>query len=309
LTDLAQLWWGMRFRIEFLERKGAEFQTLFTRIMELRHPGDFTQVRPWGNIGDLKCDGWLASEKRLFQVYAPNELSQAQTDKKMDEDFKGALLHWGGKFDHWTFVHNSREGFPPFVLQKTQAFEESHPTIGFVPWGYANLRQKMFELDALALADIFGAAPSAASMQSVRFAEIEKVLQHLQVTEPPAGADLRPVPKDKLAANALSNDVADFLRLGMRKAPVVADFFKRHHDPRYGDALAYQFIQRYLDLKRAGKDPDAIFWELRGYAGANDSKSDREESAALAVLAHFFEECDIFERPGQMEGTNRDPAD
>ena len=87
----------------------------------------------------------------------------------------------------------------------------------------------------------------------------------------------------------------------MIKSSLVAQYFASYRDPRYGDALAFQFKEKYIELRQHGFDPDSIFWELRGYAGANDATSDREQAAALAVLAHFFEECDIFERPNENE--------
>lgn len=302
MDQLSRQWYLKCFEVEFLRSKAFEFQTLFTRIMEQAHTDDFTQFRPWGNIGDEKCDGWLASEKRLFQVYAPNELTKTETEKKMDEDFEGAVKHWSKQFDHWTFVHNARHGVPPFVLKKTQNYQVAHPTVGFVPWGYAELAEKVKSMESDQLIPLFGFAPSPVAMQNVRFADIEQILQYVMAAEAPTFADLRPVPKDKLEANRFSDDVENFVILGMRKSHLVGEFFKKHSNPRYGDALAYQFGKKYVELKTSGLSPDEIFWGLRSFAGANDAKSDKEQAAALAVLAHFFEECDIFERPSTLGG-------
>jgi hypothetical protein len=307
MEQITRMYWERTFERDFVVSRYSAFQTLFTKIMELRHPHDFTQVRPWGNIGDQKCDGWLASEKRLFQVYAPDELTKTETEKKMNDDFRGASTHWSGKFDHWNFVHNSRDGVPPFVLQKTQAFGKANPNIDFTPWGYAELRAKLFELMPVDIQLILGPAPSTIAMQSVRFSDVEKVIHHIQTVEPPSGVDLRPVPADKLQTNALSDDVAAFLTLGMIKSSLVAQYFASYRDPRYGDALAFRFKEKYLELKQSGLDSDSIFWELRGYAGSHDATSDREQAASLAILAHFFEECDIFERPDENEVKGGEP--
>jgi hypothetical protein len=69
--------------------------------------------RPWGNQGDRKNDGFLKSERRLFQVYAPNEMEAAKAKTKITADFEGAKEHWGKHFDKWTFVHNATDGLPP----------------------------------------------------------------------------------------------------------------------------------------------------------------------------------------------------
>ena len=66
-------WYGKDFEIAFRKAKDDVFQTLFERLMNLAYKADFMACRPWGNVGDKKNDGFLKSERRLFQVYAPNE--------------------------------------------------------------------------------------------------------------------------------------------------------------------------------------------------------------------------------------------
>ena len=66
------MFYGQRFRIAFLENKGSSFETLFSRIMAHAHPNDFELVAPYGKLGDLKCDGYRASDKTVFQCYGPS---------------------------------------------------------------------------------------------------------------------------------------------------------------------------------------------------------------------------------------------
>src|SRR5689334_11072685 len=107
---IARSHYELRFRVEFLERKGIEFQGFFATIMEKRYPEDFIRVRPWGSAGDWKNDGYLKSQRKLFQSYAPNELTANECVSKIDEDFSGALPYWKQHFNTWVFVHNSRDG-------------------------------------------------------------------------------------------------------------------------------------------------------------------------------------------------------
>jgi hypothetical protein len=69
--------------------------------MEKRYPGDFITVRPWGNVGDRKNDGYLRSKRMLFQSYAPNDISAAECVAKIDDDFLGALPFWQKYFGAW----------------------------------------------------------------------------------------------------------------------------------------------------------------------------------------------------------------
>lgn len=70
--NLQDAYYEARFENAFLRAKGDEFQTFFERLMGLAYKADFMACRPWGNQGDRKNDGFLKSERRLFQVYAPN---------------------------------------------------------------------------------------------------------------------------------------------------------------------------------------------------------------------------------------------
>ena len=57
-------YFGMVFRDHFFHAQGDEFQKFFGKIMNTRYPGDFTQTRPWGPLGDDKCDGYLPKTNR-----------------------------------------------------------------------------------------------------------------------------------------------------------------------------------------------------------------------------------------------------
>ncbi|HZG44561.1 MAG TPA: hypothetical protein VEY93_16535 [Longimicrobium sp.] len=108
----------LKFELEFLKKKGNEFQDFFAAIMEVRYPDDFQRVRPWGKSGDRKNDGFRRSNGQLFQVYAPNELTATDAIAKIDEDFRGAQSFWKDHLKIWTFVHNASSGLGPDVLAK-----------------------------------------------------------------------------------------------------------------------------------------------------------------------------------------------
>ena len=97
--NLTQAYYESRFENLFRAAKGNEFQSLFERLMGLAYKADFMACRPWGNQGDRKNDGFLKSERRLFQVYAPNEMEAAKAISKITEDFDAAKMHWGSHFD------------------------------------------------------------------------------------------------------------------------------------------------------------------------------------------------------------------
>ena len=106
--------WEIVFRLACRERRGEAFQELFSQIMERRDAG-FQRVRPWGNSGDRKNDGWCPSRRILFQSYAPSTFSASALVAKLIEDYEGAIEHWESYFDTWVFVHDDIEGLGPGV--------------------------------------------------------------------------------------------------------------------------------------------------------------------------------------------------
>jgi tetratricopeptide (TPR) repeat protein len=150
----------LKFENAFLSAKGTAFQDLFVSIMSKAHPDDFIACKPWGRSGDKKNDGFLKSARTLFQVYAPNEMSEAEAVKKIDEDFRGALPYWREHFDSWVFVHNSRAGLPPAAKKKLLDLSLAHPAIRIGHWSYEELLGQFRELPTEAMIALYGAAPT-----------------------------------------------------------------------------------------------------------------------------------------------------
>ena len=124
-----QAYYEKEFENRFLRSKGTDFQSLFELLMSLAYPADFVACRPWGNQGDRKNDGFLRSERRLFQIYAPNEMKESVAITKITEDFEGAKRYWGDHFDKWVFGHNAIGGLPPHVHELILNFEKKNPGI------------------------------------------------------------------------------------------------------------------------------------------------------------------------------------
>lgn len=293
---LQQAYYEQRFESLFLRAKGDEFQTFFERLMGLAYKADFMACRPWGNIGDRKNDGFLKSERRLFQVYAPNELDAIKTIAKITEDFEGAKPHWGEHFDKWVFVHNATGGLPPHVLQKLLDFERENDGIALESWGLEELLLVFRRLSLDDLATWLGLAPTEETKARVGFKELQVVLESLAGRTSLVDAPVRSVPPGKIEANDLSDSVAVLIRNGMIKAPLVSAFFDSWHDETLGERLAVAFREEYGRL-RGTSHPNLIFSELQTWVGGNQRGTAEHEMAVLTVLAYYFERCDIFEEP------------
>ena len=288
-------YYELRFKVAFMERKADEFQDFFCNIMELGYPADFIRVRPWGKLGDWKNDGYLRSKRILFQSYAPNEISSAACLTKVDEDFLEALPHWKEHFGTWVFVHNSREGLGPEVTKKLLDLQKANSPLLVTQWGFPELRSEAMGLALEALASLLGPMPSRQGMVGLGLQDLIPVLDQIGRMPPMEAPDLRPVPADKLQRNLLSGTVEELLRLGMSRSDLVRKYFSLK--PTLQDQIAESFRIRYRDVRATAATPDDIFVALQKFAGGDFIPSPPHQNAVLAVVAFFFEECDIFERP------------
>lgn len=294
--NLNEAYYEARFENLFRAARGNEFQSLFERLMGLAYKTDFMACRPWGNQGDRKNDGFLRSEKCLFQVYAPNEMTAADAMAKIKEDFEGAKTHWGTHFDKWVFAHNATDGLPPHVQALLLDFGKTNPEITLESWGLEEFRLIFRKLSADDLFSWIGAAPTDQTKALLGFDDLCPVLETLGLRSAPKDSPIRDVPMGKIEANALSESVAILVKSGMAKAPLVETFFSQWHDENLGENIAEAFRAEYQRL-RGSHMPNEIFAELQAWAGGRDRGTPEHEMAVLTVIAYYFERCDIYEAP------------
>jgi len=286
----------MAFERAFLRKKGNAFQDWFADIMEMRYPdGDFIRVRPWGRSGDRKNDGYLKSQRTLYQVYAPNEMTEADALTKIDEDYRGAIPHWEEYFDTWVFAHNSRDGLGPGITKKLLDLDGEHKKITVKSWGFNDLRRVLFELSDEDVSALLGQAPKGKDFLELGYEDLKIVLEAIKRQSAPPLPDVARVPREKIEINRLSEDTESLINLGRRKSAQVGRFLREYPDPKYGDEIVETFKAKYEELKGSGLDPDGIFRELHVFAGGEVVQDPKHQAAVLAVLAYLFDQCDVFE--------------
>jgi len=295
--DLQQAYYEQRFENLFLKSKGNTFQEFFEKLMGLAYKTDFMACRPWGNRGDRKNDGFLKSEQRLFQVYAPNEMKEAEAIKKITEDFEGAKEHWGTTFNKWTFVHNADDGLPPHVQKVLLDFQQAKKNGNIDTWGLEELRTVFRKISLEDKQTWLGLAPTAETKMRLGFSDLQPVLESLEIQSVSLNLEVKDVPQGKIEANALSESVTILIKEGMSKADLVRQFFDKWYDPEFGDKIAKAFREQYKFLREQKCTPNAIFSELQTWVGGEQRGMPEHELAVLTVLAYYFERCDIFEEP------------
>jgi hypothetical protein len=297
METLRAAYYEMAFRLRYVESTGESFQDLFSTVMEMRYPGDFARVCPWGNVGDRKNDGYLRSKRQLFQCYAPRAMDVAKCIRKINEDFAGALPYWKQYFDEWIFTHNNMTGLAPDVLKLLLDLSNKHNPLSAIHWGYNELLAEFKSLTPTNVASLLGPAPGLKDLVAVGVSDVRRLLEHIALQPEQLTGDVRPVPAEKLQYNQLSSAAETLLTVGMTRAEIVKKYLRGISDQTRHDRVAAAFRFRYDQLKGEGFSPDDIFAALQKFVAGEDVPSPSHQAATLAILAFFFEECEIFERP------------
>lgn len=293
------------FKLKILESKGLAFQDLFERVMEKAEP-DFRKVKPYGNEGDHKNDGFIPAKGTYYQVYAPEKPTEkdAAAAKKVQVDFAGLLAYWKGKFavSEFYFVFNDGYlGKSPLLYTAIAKIRKKHPTIDTKVFYCSDLQRVFLSLSDVDIQEIIGIVPDATNIDVVDIGVLSEVVSHLLENEKPIDYDgSLKVPdfQEKITFNGLSRVVGGLLTLGSYQAFVLEEFFKQNQDSR--DVLQKIFTRLYVESLQEISDEnedknDLVFFQILKKSSQNNSK--RIQEAILTLMASFFETCDIFKEP------------
>lgn len=145
-------------------------------------------------------------------------------------------------------------------------------------------------------------------MRNLQFAELDVVCQHLVANKKgiESTAMISVDIRDKMEVNGLTDQVAQRLTTGLMQASQVANFLAKYSsmfDRELPRRLRERFVEMYTDRLQEGLSGDALFLQLAEDAtpdpppGSNLALRWDYQAAALAVLSHLFEICDVFEAP------------
>jgi hypothetical protein len=295
-------WQKLKLDNELGKMDGDAFETRFQEIAKAAWGHDFTPTIPMGRRGDLKCDGYRTSTCSVFQCYGPRygQMDVETALRKIDDDFRGAAMHWGGSVEEWVFVANLyRDKVPSEVVRQVQDLTTE-----------LNLRGTIWtRIDIFALArqicrnqrlSLLGRTPQPSDMiRNVTYANIGQALAFIRADVERSPLEPVALPPDlysKIAWNLLPSTSKHFLAIGQTAAERVRQYLRDFVEPEESDRMAQGFSDRYIMLRSDGLEPAQIFQQMLIFAGGGTADIIRD-TAALAIVAHFFSTCEIFDRP------------
>lgn len=140
--------------LALFKKNGQAFEDLFTSVSKQRWGPDFEPWKPQGNLGDLKCDGYLVSEKTVFQSHAPEKQNPSKTKAKIQGDFEGAKSNFGDDMEKWVFVHN-QDALPASCGALLNELRRKNNKVEIECWLRDDVLEFMMQLDPNKLATVF----------------------------------------------------------------------------------------------------------------------------------------------------------
>lgn len=294
-------WWRIALELRLRQSHGDAFQDFFSVVMGQLHGSDFVRVRAYGSLGDKGCDGYLQTTGQLFQCYGAlnGETNKVATlTKKIKDDFATAKAKLGSIMKEWHMVLNLVDGVPVEAVETIEALKAANPGIKIGLIGKEGFEERVFGLSGERIASLLGPTATPVEAKTLDVAVLRRLIDDLAVSDspPPDSVDLNLVPVGKLTHNGLPTHWQMFVRSGWANAPIVASYFARHPDPLKGDQVGALFTQKYKSLKGQNLMPDTIMTALLELVTGQGPVPPQNQVAAQALLTHFFESCDIFER-------------
>ncbi|MCG7850116.1 MAG: hypothetical protein MIO93_13195 [ANME-2 cluster archaeon] len=289
------------FQNKILKADGQIFEDIFSAIMNYAET-DFQQIKPWGNIGDRKNDGYIKTKGIFYQVYAPEDIRKSYTNviSKLKKDFDGLKAQWSPVNEYYFVVNDKHKGVNADCEKIIQEIKKSHNLndAGFLT--AKDLENILFELEDDQIYLITGHIPDPANIKQLDFSILNEVIGHimqLPLNEGDKPKNVLPNWNEKIKLNVLSESVSQLLINGGFQSHSLKEYLKNNSE-FLADSLRDKMNEIYLQEKE-NKSGDELFWAIVNSASP---KAERMyQTSVVVIMSKYFETCDIFEEPVQEE--------
>lgn len=299
------------FQIQVHTSDGQLYENLFSKIMT-KHNSNFRMIKPYGNIGDRKNDGFDKKRGIYYQVYAPENLGKNRTINdaisKLREDFTGLKKYWDDlcKIKEFYYVVNDKyKGLPPQVEQEILLLSSEHSDVNCDSFCSHNLESIFMGLPQEDIIDVIGIIPTE-KIGFLDFNMLSQAVEYLMNAEVDASLDTYVENPDfdyKIKFNKLSTRVANLLTVASYQIGELETYFADTGE-YVKNELKNRFSKFYDESKSKIKESeencsDKRFFYILNNAAPNGKKAVKD--AVLVLMSYYFEACDIFEKPEKYE--------
>lgn len=298
------------FENKILKANGNEFEDFFSEIMKIINGTNFTQIKPCGQHGDRKNDGYFYNNGKFFQVYCPEDLKKASTItyavNKLDDNFRGLLKHHAEEnwppIKHFYYVINDKKsGVPPELAKKRDELykEFGIPIDFFTVADLQNVFRKLDEEEKEVLLSV--PIPDKIDYSIVSFAALNEAVEYIINLDPilHASSEKLIVPdfEEKLIFNNLNKKSAALFNNYSLYHDEIDSFFEE--DPQdLSNSLREKFSALYEEAKAISSCSNEHFqYIITNSIDTSKKKNSQLTNSVLYLMSYFFASCDIFEEP------------
>lgn len=285
------------FKLQVHEADGQAFEDIFTAIMNYAEQ-DFQSIRPWGNIGDRKNDGYILSKGIFFQVYAPEDITKSYVSvvKKLKNDFKKLSQQWKDINEFYFVVNDKYKGVNADCVQAIQTIKQEYTLSNAGIKTAKDLENLLFSLGDDQISAIVGQLPDPANIQ-LDYSILSEIIGHLMDIPLPKAQDspiILPDWDQKIIFNDLSHLPAKYLKDSIYQIASL-DRYLNNQGNFFADKVKDKIREIYIECRKEGHSGDQLFWEL---VNKISPKAERSfQSASIILISKYFETCDVFEEP------------
>lgn len=299
------------FQLKVHTSDGQIYENLFSKVMLKNNP-NFRMVKPYGNIGDRKNDGFDKTKGVYYQVFAPENIEKPKTItdavKKLKEDFSGLKEHWHKLCpiqEFYYVVNDKYKGLPPNVEQEILILASENPKIVCDTFTSNSLETIFMSLMEDDIVDIVGILPNE-KIGFLDYDVLNNAVEFLMHSESDISLDNfveDPDFEQKIIFNKLSSVCANLLNVASYQIGDLEVYFTNT-----GHFVKNELKMRFKSLYKQSKEiisdqerdfADQRFIYIHNNASPNGKKAVKD--AVLVLMAFYFEACDIFEKPLEVK--------
>lgn len=296
------------FKHKVVTSDGQAYEDLFVDIMARGNP-DFVGVKPQGRIGDRKNDGYDRRRGGYYQVFAPEDprLKSQDAAKKLRTDFAGLMRHWDSvtPVKEFYFVFNDKyNGSFPTIEADLAAIKRKYKLAECASFLAKHLEDRLFMLADDQVVAVIGFIPDISKFETLDYSVLSEVIAHVLKQKgllTPTQLLSAPDFSEKIKFNGLGLHTGRLLNSASYQVGILEKYFELNSDftkQELRDTINELYknaLLKDLGTHAEFSKSDLVFVDILNSIAPNHSLA--VWNAALAVMAYFFESCDIFEDP------------
>ncbi len=285
------------FQNKIFRSDGQAFEDIFTEVMNYSER-DFQPIKPWGNIGDRKNDGYIKTKGIFYQVYAPEDIHKSYISavKKMSTDFEGLFRQWSPINEYYFVINDKYKGVNADCEIVIQKIKELYNLTSAGMVTAKDIENTLFMLDDDQIFSVTGSIPDPAAIKSLDYSILNEVISHIMqipLRNNNKAKIILPDWDDKIKFNNLSDAVARLLNNGYFQVFSLEEYLSNNSD-FLADSLRDKLNEVYCREKET-KSGDDLFWAM--IECLSPKAQSIYQITVIVIMAKYFETCDIFEEP------------